>query len=285
MKRLLAIVAVAAGLAPVSAQQPAPGSTAAPAFEVASVKRNVGQEGSMTLLRLPPTPTGAVSVSNVPLWMLIQWAYELEESTAGWKLIPPPDKQAFLWEARFDIQAKPPDGAAPGQQYAMLRALLADRFKLRVHRETRPTPVYALTVVRPGRLGPALRPSTVDCAASHNDFTRLREFADARGTDRRRICGVDQYGSGPDEILVRSAGPMTELANSLTILDRPVVDETGLSGLFEWTLTFGSSQAAIDAGRTRIGTAIQEQLGLRLERKIVPYDVLVIDSVEMPSEN
>jgi uncharacterized protein (TIGR03435 family) len=50
-------------------------------------------------------------------------------------------------------------------------------------------------------------------------------------------------------------------------------------------LTFGSSQAAIDAGRTRIGTAIQEQLGLRLERKVVPYDVLVIDSVETPSEN
>jgi uncharacterized protein (TIGR03435 family) len=68
-------------------------------------------------------------------------------------------------------------------------------------------------------------------------------------------------------------------------MDRPVIDETQLSGTCEWTLAFAGSQEAIEARATRIGTAIQERLGVKLDRKTVPYQVPVIDSVEMPSEN
>jgi len=276
MRVAVAAIVLAAGI--VHAQVPQQ-----PAFEVASIKRNVS--GSLSASwRIPPT--GIVNITNSTLDTIIRDAYQLEASSAHFRLVVPRDSPLFSsWDLRFDIQAKPPDNAPPGQQFAMLRTLLADRFKLRAHSETRETPVYALSVVREGRLGPLLRSSSVQCNALH-DSTAFKEFVEARGGDGRVLCNAPRDGSIPGERVIRSAGPIGDLVKSLNVtMDRPVLDETGLAGTFEWTLSFGATQEAIAAGATRIGTAIQEQLGLKLERKTAPFEVLVIDSVEMPAEN
>jgi uncharacterized protein (TIGR03435 family) len=273
--RVTIAVILAAGI--VHAQAPAP-----VAFEVASIKRNVSGSFGWTF-RMPPT--GQITITNAAMDTIIREAYQLEASSAHFRLIAPTDNPLFSnFDLRFDIQAKPPDNAKPGQ-HAMLRTLLADRFKLRAHSETRETPVYALMVVREGKLGPMLRPSTVQCSAIH-DALAFKQFVEARGGDGRLLCDAPREGSIPGERMIRSAGPISELVKSLNVtMDRPVVDETNLTGTFEWTLTFGATAEAIAAGATRIGTPIQEQLGLKLERKTAPFEVLVIDSVEMPSEN
>ena len=274
----IAVVAAIVATGIVHAQAPSHA-----AFEVASVKRNMSGVFGWSF-RMPPT--GQINITNATLDMIVREAYQLESSSAHFRLIVPMDNPLFSnFDLRFDIQAKPPDNISPGQQHAMLRNLLADRFKLRAHNETRQTPVYALVVLREGSLGPSLRPSSVNCGALH-DSTRLREFIDARGADGFRLCDAPREGSIPGQRVIRSAGAIGELVNSLNVtMDRPVLDETRLTGTFEWTLTFASNQEAIEAGATRIGTAIQEQLGLKLERKDAPFDVLVIDAVEMPSEN
>jgi len=274
----LAVVTALLTAGIVHAQAPPP-----VAFEVASIKRNVtGNFG--WAFRMPPT--GQINITNATLDMIVRQAYQLEESSAHFRLIVPMDNPLFSsFDLRFDIQAKPPENAQPGQQHAMLRTLLADRFKLRAHSEARQTPVYALMVVRQGKLGPLLRSSSVQCNALH-DSTAFKQFVEARGADGRLLCDAPRDGSIQGERVIRSAGPISELVKSLNVtMDRPVLDETGLTGTFEWTLTFAATQEAIEAGATRIGTAIQEQLGLKLERKTAPFDVLVIDSVEMPTEN
>jgi uncharacterized protein (TIGR03435 family) len=143
MRVVVAAVVLATGIAHAQAPPPV-------AFEVASIKRNVSGNFGWTF-RMPPT--GQINITNATLDMIVRQAYQLEESSAHFRLIAPTDNPLFSnFDLRFDIQAKPPDNAQPGQQHAMLRTLLADRFKLRAHTETRQTPVYALMVVREGGL-------------------------------------------------------------------------------------------------------------------------------------
>ena len=161
--RLGALLAVLTGHTIASAQVPV---TPALQFEVASVKRNVtGRIGGA--IEVPPA--GTVRFTNTTLRILIRNAYQLDPYTEQYALIPGP-YATFIGSApgdvpRFDVQGKPPDNTKPADRRAMLRALLEDRFKLRVHRETRQMPVYALTVAREGRLGPNLKPSKFNCEA------------------------------------------------------------------------------------------------------------------------
>ena len=167
----------------------------------------------------------------------------------------------------------------------MLQTLLSDRFKLRVHKETRPTPIYALTVAREGRLGPSLRPSPVDCESFRARRAREPGLQLPTGTDGRPLCTTD-YDFSPGSRGFRTAGQISRLVAMLQgSLDRPLLDATRLSGSFEWTLLFDFTGTTADAQSTTAFTAVQEQLGLKLETRTAPYEVLVIDSVDMPSEN
>jgi uncharacterized protein (TIGR03435 family) len=151
MRIAVATIVLAAGLVHAQAPQPA-------TFEVASVKRNMSGDSTM---RFQVPPNGTVAITNSPLRMLITVAYEIELLTDRFRLVDASNSVLLrggslsdeLSAPRFDVQGKAPDGSQPGQQYAMLRTLLAERFKLRAHKEARPTPVYAMTVARPGRLG------------------------------------------------------------------------------------------------------------------------------------
>ena len=263
-------------------------STSVQEFEVASVKRNVsGAPGGK--IQTPPFG-GTVTYINVPLRVLIRDAYQLDAYAEQYKFDPgryvsiigrPAASAANL--PKFDVQAKPPDNTHPDDRRAMMRTLLADRFKLRVHREM---PVYALIVARPGRLGPKLAPSMFDCrpyVAQRNAGRTIEEPVDANGVG---WCNpLNENGPMIAGVMVaRRAGPVNVLAQRLqTSVDRPILDATGLSGNYEWDLRY-AFQTDAPADFPTLFTAIQ-QLGLKLETRQGPIEVLVVDHVELPTPN
>ncbi len=191
--------------------------------------------------------------------------------------------QSILSE-RFNIVAKPPDDSPPGQKLLMLRTLLAERFNLEIHAETRQIPIYALTVARKDRLGSQLRPSIYNCVELLKVPRENRpQPTDANG---RLVCPPNQYEfntPGRGALTIRYASPIDFLVKQTKgFVDRPLVDATGLSGSFEWVLSFSATDS-FDSQAPSIYTAFQEQLGLRLESRRGPFQVLVIDSVQMPT--
>lgn len=269
-----------------SAQAP---STPAPAFEVASVKINrSGRVGGA--IQVPPA--GTITFINAPLRVLIRNAYQVDAYAESYKLDPGPYAGIIGTPSggpqpgvpRFDVIGKPPENTEPAARRAMMRTLLKDRFKLRVHREMRQMPVYALTVAREGRLGPNLAASEFDCQtylAERRAGGTAEEPVDANGDSWCRFQGAMLAGLGV--VIARFAGPVAVLAQRLQpSVDRPILDATGLSGHYEWDLRYAFRPDA-PADFPTLFTALQEQLGLRLEPRQAPVEVLVVDSVELPT--
>jgi uncharacterized protein (TIGR03435 family) len=269
----------------------APATDAKPAFEVATVKPN--KSGDMRV-SLGIQAGGRFTAANVPLRMLIRNAYQLQD----FQLVGGPD---WIASERFDIIAKavgdvpprPPWGP-PGPLQLMLQTLLGERFKLSVHRETRELPVYELVLARPdGKLGPQLQPSTVDCAAVAAARGRGGAPSPAPPSPGERPCGIRMMGGR----LAAGGFPLSQLAITLSqFVQRVVLDRTRLTGNFDFDLTFTPDQLPqgppppgapplppIDPNGPSIFTALQEQLGLKLESSRGPVEVLVIDHVEQPT--
>jgi uncharacterized protein (TIGR03435 family) len=159
----------------------------------------------------------------------------------------------------------------------MLRTMLADRFKLVVHKEVKDSPVFALTLARrDGRLGPRMRRADAECAPPDSR-------PNASPQDARR-CGVKLGNGAMAGVGVTAA----RLASELSFVGRQVIDRTSLEGAFdvdlEWTPESPGTAPSPETGAS-IFTAIQEQLGLRLEPSTAPLDVIVIDSADRPSGN
>ena len=264
----------------------APHTQSRPAFEVASIRRNTSGDTKMSFGMPPAAPT--ISLVNLTIRALIREAYSVPFGMERYTLIAGSDSLLDpadpIMSARFDIQAKVPDGAPPGQQRLMLQTLLADRFKLRVHRETRELPVFALTRLRADRLGPSLEPSEQDCNAFMATRSQNPDAQSPRTHSGQPYC-IGYDFSRPGIMSMLYAGPMEELARRVQgFVDRPVVDATGVTGSVEWTLAFSSNpDAAADV--PEIFTAVQEQLGLKLEPRTAPFEVLVVDSVDLPTPN
>lgn len=210
---------------------------------------------------------------------IIGHAYDLHGSArqpalAQFKLIGGP--RALLLRT-FSIDAKASSEATSEQLRAMLRTLLADRFKLRIRREVRKIPLYALTV-RPEGLGPQLKRSDIDCvaliAAGEMKNPSPQVKTKCAGGMMAAGVGANTTFAGPISGLIRFAQPM---------LDRPLIDETGLRGNFEWSISFRDDLSSID--RLTIFDAFRRDLGLRIEPRTGPYELLVIESVEMPTPN
>jgi uncharacterized protein (TIGR03435 family) len=283
------LIAVASG----AAQRGAPSH----AFEVASVKPNKSGDG--TRGRVDLQPGGRLTATNVTLRQLIQSAYQRHafdrlEISGG----PP-----WIDSDRFDIVAKAagdhsvdPDGV-PRRTWLMLRTLLAERFKLRVHDESRELPIYALVTARSdGKIGPQLRKSDVDCAVVFEMWNKGQRPTIEPG--KGPPCSFGFGHAGPDHREPRSghitgnAVPMSSLANFLSpFVNRVVVDRTGLTGNFDLELEaaeirppgpLGPSARPSDTTQS-IFTALPEQLGLALDSTRGPVDVLVIDRVEQPT--
>lgn len=270
----------------------------APRFEVASVKVNRQNDNQISLMR----QNGTYSALGVTLGVLIRQAYEVQE----FQIANGPD---WMDSVRFDVIAKEPEGlarpatgtAGPTPHQLMVRALLEERFGLAVHKETRQLPVYALVPARSDRrLGPQLERSTLDCsnAAARN---RTGSPGAASSPWERPACGTS-VGPG---VIVAGARTMAQIAtafstltNTGSSLNRLVVDRTGFEGEFDLTLRFTPENIpnfgqggtppgmpAIDPNGPSIFTAVQEQLGLKLDSQRGPVDVLVIDRAELPTEN
>ena len=272
MTRVPVVVRLFAALvAGISLHAQAPPPAASPAFDAASIKPNRSAE-SRRSFRIEPG--GNVTASNVTLRHLMWNAYQVQD----FQIIGGPS-----WAAteRYDIVARAGENPRPEQVRLMLRSLLADRFKLKVQAATRDLPIYALVMARAdGRTGPRLRAAEGACAGT------VDPAAPGPGSG----CG-STVGNGT----LRTGGlSMPRLAGELTgFLGRRVEDRTGLAGNFaielEWSPELqaepGQPPAAGGDARPSIFTAVQEQLGLRLESRTGPVSVIVIESVERPSED
>ncbi|MGH9238816.1 MAG: TIGR03435 family protein [Vicinamibacterales bacterium] len=185
---------------------------------------------------------------------------------------------------RFDIMATLPDGAKVNQVPAMLRALLANRFKLVVHTEMRELPIYALATAREdGRLGPQLKKASIDCEA----VEAAGEVIPPPAPGEPQRCAREVGGA-----IIGRGQTLSALARMLSLFsDRPVLDRTGLSGGFDFDVRFpelntppgGSGGPGPDGGG--IFVAVQEQLGLKLQPARGSLEFIVIDNVERPTEN
>jgi uncharacterized protein (TIGR03435 family) len=265
-----------------------------PKFEVASVRENTNDDGKIAV---GIQPGGRFSAHNVPLWDLIRQAYAVQRT----QIVGAPD---WAETARFDIVAKAegeiprtPPGSPPGPLNLMLQDLLEDRFELRAHRETREMPVYALIVARADRqLGAGFRPSRIDCAAMRGRGGRGTSPgappAGPPASSERPSCGMRM---APHQVIAGGAS-LTQLTQVLSqFTQRIVIDRTGLEGTFDIDLTFtpdrlppgppppGVPIPSIDPNGPSLFTALQEQLGLKLESERAPVEVLVIDHVERPT--
>jgi uncharacterized protein (TIGR03435 family) len=256
---------------------------ARPEFAVASVKPN--HTGCCTTYG---AGNGGSGGRYVTLKMLMAFAYHLQEFQIS-------GGPRWIDSEHFDIEGKAENATAdPEQLRLMLRSLFEDRFKLKVHRETKPSAVYALVL---GKGGPKIKLS--------------------RDQSPENVDGPAPPGAGPNHGAIR-IGVGNLVGNAVTLswfatmlsqrLDRLIVDKTNLTGRFDirlqWTpnagenpfdqggnklpasiIDMGGTTVTLDPSGPSIFSAIQEQLGLKLQSARAPVDILVIDHVEMPSEN
>lgn len=279
MKRVLVAFTSLAllSLLPLYAQDP-------PAFEVASIKEHSGLSSEPT--RFAPD---RFNRSDITLSSTLGYAYQISE----FQIEGGPD---WVRTRRFDIEAKADRIRPAGEVQLMVRRLLAERFNLEVHLETQERPRYALVFARSDRkLGPRLKRSAVDCPA----------IIAARGPEYQPPATPPRAGDPPSclfraRLAFRSqttfieGQPMSAIAKLLQPqARRVVVDRTGLSGTWDVELEtepwippdlpanmFGPPRKDLS-----LFTALPEQLGLKLESERGPVDVLVIDSVDLPTSN
>src|SRR5688572_3095063 len=267
MRRMMLNVAILCVLADVgAAQQP----TSSLTFEVASI-RPTGD--SRARQDADVQPSGRLVVTNTTLLNLISDFFEVErhEMVSGERL------PSWVGSQRWDIVAQGPPITDLGTQLPlyrrMMQNLLIERFKLVTRRAMREIPTSALVfALGDRRLGPQLRPSSADCAALAAAFkaTGARQGPDSPTCGLRPMRG-QYWGTG---ILLR------DLAHALAISGRPVMDATGLTGSFDFDLKWTPDDAAAPGIGASLFTAVQEQLGLRLEPRQAPMNILVIESAE-----
>ena len=268
-------------------------SDAAPRFEVASVKKNAS---SPRFMAVRPR-AGGLTTENAPLRLLIQNAYGVQAFQIS-------EGPAWIQSEGYDIEAKADGKASRAQILLMLRSLLEDRFQLKLHRETKELPVYALTVARSGlKLQP---PKEGGCIPADPSGT----LPPPSNTPRQRApgfpCGMPGVMMEPSGVRIEGGKvAMPDFIRVLSmVLGRPVLDRTGFAETFDVRLDFTPDEAAAGLPRSAgpgdpessppaadpaspppIFAAIQEQLGLKLESVKGPVEVLVIDHVERPSQN
>jgi uncharacterized protein (TIGR03435 family) len=247
---------------------PAKPAAARPQFEVASVKRN--NSGSQSA-RLAGT-VGRYSATNVPLKELIRFAYGVQD----FQIIGAP---AWIDSERYDIEGKTEADLSHDEPVRpLLQALIEERFKAVTHGETRDLPVYFLTIAKGGS-----KLKTSQCVR------REPNKPDPPNVSRSAFCGYFGFGGGSLEGSPR----MQTVTDALSgILRRKVFDRTGLAGFFDinlkWTPdlnTPGNNPVPTPDSGPSIFTAIEEQLGLKLESGKAPIDVLVIDQIDHASDN
>lgn len=260
---LAALVAPGAG-----AQEPRP------AFEIVSVKPRPGSpERIMPYpISAAPRPGGILQLTNTALSQLIMFAYDLSDS----QVVGGPE---WLRVDRFDVSARAGREVPTATLRLMMQSLLADRFKLAVQEIQRESPVHTLVLARADKtLGPRLKRNEGDC-------------------ETKETMPPPPPIESRNAIWTAGCGSMSSFASSATVrMNAPVIDKTGLAGNYQWYLYYdgqgrfhGEPADAViptrDPNLPQYAEALQEQLGLKLESSRGPVKVVVIDSVQRPTEN
>jgi uncharacterized protein (TIGR03435 family) len=269
---LLLTVAVTAGQTPDTRR-----------FDVASVRLSPPlPPGGARVIAGSPQPGGRWLSQNAPLIDILRAVYP-DYRLRGQIAAP-----EWVTRTRFDIDARADGEPARAQMIGMMAQLLAERFALKVRTEPRAVSIQALTVVRSdGRLGGGLRPSSVDCDA----VAAARAKGESpRGPGGRPLClalSAEQPGG-----LIRVQGAGAQMPHLIAMIQgamrEPIVDRTGLTGRYDVDLEFNIELGALDptpgdAAGSSLSTALQEQLGLRLQPQTAPVPVLVVEHIEMPT--
>jgi uncharacterized protein (TIGR03435 family) len=231
---------------------------APPAFEVASIKVHSFASPD----RVGPPIAGNRLTSGGNLKQLIIYAYDLKvyQLYGGPTWVANPSTDTDYYD--INAKAEGPEPLTQSRARQLLQTLLADRFQLRLHRESREMPVYALVV---GKAGPKFKDSAQDATTGMRAKVTLATVAST-------------FTKSDMNSLVRVLS---------SAADRPVLDQTGLTGFYDYKIEFARdpAAAAAESSAVSIFTAVQEQLGLKLESRKAPIEVLVIDHAERPSEN
>jgi uncharacterized protein (TIGR03435 family) len=270
-----------------------------PTFDVVSIKPHVPGRGPAVLETISTMiyRDGRMTATNATAQGLVAYAYR----TGGRNLLPSQllDGPAWMTSTRFDIVATA-SAEMNKQEFTQLPAavlaMLEDRFKLVTHVETRTQAVYALVKARSdGRLGPQIRPSAIDCLAIEKERANGPRPTVQELMATTRPCTTkgfrDSAGFASDSITLLG---IAEYVNAA--VDRPVLDRTGLAGYFEATLRWANptpaspgdaatGTAPVPSEGPSVFTALQEQLGLKLEPRQEPIDMRVIDHIELPTPN
>jgi uncharacterized protein (TIGR03435 family) len=272
-------------------------------FDVASVKQNTSdtkaQHSNVDLSNLPVfAPTGGLlSATNLRLPQYVSFAYKLtiEQYLAF-------DSQLPKWANtnRYDIEARATGNPTKDQYRLMMQSLLADRFRLAIHFETKVVPVLVLVLDKPGKLGPQLRQHLDDppCPTAIASTGPVAIVAGGFPEICGKIVNMPASTSGRARVGARDVS-MAIIASSMSSLpslgiDRPVIDKTGLAGTFDSVIEVtpqingpqppGSTFQPDPNGPTFL-EALKDQLGLKLVPQTGPVDVFVLDQVEQLSEN
>ena len=289
-KQCAAVLVIAIAQVITAAQQfsPAsPGTAVDPntRFEVVAIKA-IADASSPTMIRMTP---GGLD-SSVPVGVLLRQALQKPD----YQMIGAP---GWINTERYSIRATLPKGVSPAAMSVVLLNMLKDRFQLATHLEAREAPIFHLVMARgDGRTGPNLKPTSAECQAAIAE----RQAAEKRGgppppPPDRDACGAGRTGPG---LLARRGGRIAQLVAPLSDLTgRPVIDKTGLTGLYDFTLEFAYEGrmpglmgalgvppgAPVNPDAPSLSAALQEQLGLKLEAARGPVEVVVIDKLEKPT--
>jgi uncharacterized protein (TIGR03435 family) len=256
-----------------------------PQFEVASIKPAAPDARGMYIRT---APGGRVNVTNMTLKEMIVLSYRIQpfQISGG---------PAWLDSVHYDISAKPENAPKPGEVPLMLQALLADRFQLVVRRETKEMPVYALVLARKdGKLGPKLIEAK-EGGCETPDPTKPPTPREP-GAAPPHFCGQQMMSP---RSLTTVASPIANIIPMLArMLGRTVVDKTGLTGKYDVNVEWAPDEAQMAAmsldgpkpppdaaSGPSIFTALQEQLGLKLESQKGPVEMFVVEKAEKPTEN
>lgn len=268
-------------------------------FEVTSVKPADDTSGPM-LIRMTP---GGFESSNLPIGVLLRQSLQKPD----YQIVGAP---GWIDTERYTIRAKPPEGVPPAAMSMLLMNLLKDRFQLATHLETREQAIFHLVLARAdGRLGPDLKATTAECQVTLAE----RQAAAKSGGPPPPLpafpadpnaplpCGFGRISPG---IAAGSGRTIAQIIPTLSdLVARPVIDKTGLTGLYDFSLKFayegrtagpmgplgpaglppGAPPAVVDPNAPSLSTAVQEQLGLKLEGARGPVEVVVIDKIEKPT--
>jgi uncharacterized protein (TIGR03435 family) len=240
-------------------------------FEAASIKPFAPTDMGKIRMGMEMLPGGRISMSGVTVRLLIQQAYGVRD----FQIVGGPD---WMRSERYDITAKPAEAASQDQVKVMIQAMLKDRFQLAFHRETKELPTYALVVAKSG---PKMKAAEVRAGGG-----------EGRGRGGRMMMGRGHFEA--------NGVPVSALVNQISnVLGRSVIDKTGLEGDYDFKLDWtpdesqgglmkglgGETAAPADNPGASIYTALQDQLGLKLESTKGPVEIFMIEHAEKASEN